>query len=532
MSTEPLQQNASQQPEQTTSLQSTDVLIVGAGPTGLMLGLWLARLGVRFRIIDQKPGITRESRALAVQARTLETYDMLGLGPQALSQGRQAKAINLWSERKHIGRVGFEAIGKGLSPHPYIFILGQDKNERLLLDALEACGQQVEWNTRLQGLEQDSDYVRLQLEQPAGHSQSLQARYVCGCDGASSSLRHLLGIGFPGGTYSNRFYVADTRISGAIKEGELNLCFNRNRFQAFFPMPGPGRFRIVGIVPPRLQEQPELHFKDIEGDIENNFEVKIQECSWFSSYRVHHRVAEQFQSGRAFLLGDAGHIHSPAGGQGMNTGLMDASNLGWKLAAVIKGQCEPRLLESYAAERMPFARALVGMTDRAFGLATNPKSNWLRTWLIPQLFKLGSRSYSLRRQLFATLSQTRIRYRSSPLAQNAEQLRPLHSLLHSGDRLPWVASGDGSNFEALKSLRPQIHVYGKLTEEIEAFAKAHPAWPLERFEYSPEARKKGLLEGAFYFVRPDGYLAYLSEHFDPEAFRNYLKESWGWRLPL
>jgi 2-polyprenyl-6-methoxyphenol hydroxylase-like FAD-dependent oxidoreductase len=507
----------------------TPLLIVGAGPTGLMLAGWLARLGVHPLVIDKKSGVTRESRALAVQARTLETYDALGIVERALPQGVRVAAVNVLLRQRRVGRLMLGEIGSGLSPYPYVFIMSQDKTEQLLLQHYLEHGGQVRWETSLAGLEQDDGGVVAELRQADGRAETVRVGYVCGCDGAGSAVRQALGIEFAGGTYAQRFFVADVRGTFPTVAGELSIWLGAQNFLAFFPMPGEDRYRIVGVVPAGLVDRHELTFEEIRPEIERDSDMRVSETFWFSTYSVHHRVAESFRRGRAFLLGDAGHVHSPVGGQGMNTGLMDASNLGWKLAAVLRGEANEQLLASYEPERMPFARLLVNTTDRAFSAVASP-SRWvrlLRSGVAPATLTLGARLPQVRRALFGLVSQTRINYYDSPLSRGAA------GGVRAGDRLPWVrwragVNQDGSNYDALRLLTPHLQVYGPVAPAVEQWASQHPEWPLAPMPWAPEAARAGFRPGACYVVRPDGYVAYASPHFDGAELQTYLRDIWGW----
>lgn len=504
---------------------NTDVLIVGAGPTGLMLAGWLARAGVSARVIDKKDGPTRESRALGVQARTMEVYDQLDLGKRALSRGIKATGINIWLRRRTVARLDFGRIGHELSPHQYIFILGQDKNEALLYDHLREHGGDVEWRTELTALEQDATGVTATLRRSDGKPETVGARYVCGCDGAHSAVRRLLGIEFLGGTNVGRFFVADVTATGAVAERELSLCLDDERYQFVFPMPGKNHYRIIGVVPPRLLEREDLTFEDVRSETERRFGMRVAQTHWFATYRVHHRVAQDFRRERAFLLGDAGHIHSPLGGQGMNTGLMDATNLAWKLAAVLRGQANDGILDTYGPERQPFARSLVNTTDRAFGIIfkSGPLAQVLRTRIVPILITLASRVPALRRRIFLVMSQTRVQYHDSPLS------RGMAGRVRAGDRLPWAPLASGSNYDALRDLRPQLHVYGPVPPEARAWAERRPDFPLRHFPFAQEAVRAGFQESAAYLVRPDGYVGYAAARLDPTDLDAHLDDAWDWR---
>ena len=418
----------------------TDVLIVGAGPTGLMLANQLARRGVRIVIIDRHSGPAQQSRAIAVQARTLEIYSKMGIIDKALELGIPATGANMWANGKWTARIPLGDIGKSLSPFPFVLQLGQDDNERIMGAKLRDYGIDVQWSTELIAFEQHPDYVDATIKQPDGSTRKIRAAWVAGCDGARSAVRELSGITFPGAPYEHTFFVADTEATGPMKPGELNIYLWQDGFHLFFPMKGRDRWRVIGILPKSLRARNDLKFEDLTSDIrrEAGAELSFKECSWFSTYRIHHRCAERFRDRRCFLLGDAAHIHSPAGGQGMNTGLQDAYNLGWKLALVVKGQADAPLLDSYEKERIPVAQGLLRTTDRLFTLVVSDSwvAGLLRTRVLAKIIALVMRIKRVRTLAFRTISQIGIRYRTSPLSQmlaNLPEGAPL-----AGDRFPWV----------------------------------------------------------------------------------------------
>src|SRR5882724_10686826 len=352
-------------------MPQTDVLIIGAGPTGLVLALWLAKLGVNVRIVDKtaEPGTT--SRALAVQARTLELYWQLDLADAVVERGHKVPAVNLWVKGEPATRLSFDTVGSDLTPYPFLQIFPQDQHERLLIARLEALGVSVERLTELVRFDDEGDRVTAHLRGPEGREEACEASFIAGCDGARSIVRETIGTGFPGGTYRQIFYVADDEAAGPALDGELHVDLDEADFLAVFPLAGEGRARLIGTVRDERADHAEtLKFEDISSPAIEHLKVQVKKVNWFSTYHVHHRVAEHFRKGRAFLLGDAAHIHSPAGGQGMNTGIGDAINLAWKLAAVLAGRAPEGVLDTYEAERIGFARRLVATTDRVFSFAT------------------------------------------------------------------------------------------------------------------------------------------------------------------
>src|SRR5262245_33452694 len=339
------------------SQQTVDVLIVGAGPTGLVLALWLTRLHVRVRVVDKATEAGTTSRALAVQARTLEFYSQIGLADAVVASGRRMEAANLWVAGRQVARAPLGAMGAGISPFPYALIYPQDEHERLLIDRLADAGVEVERQIELTGFEQTSDGVLARIARPDGTSEICEARYIAGCDGAHSSVRDTLKIGFPGGTYEHLFYVADVSAHGAVMNGELHAALDSTDFLAVFPLKDDGHARLIGTIRSEAEPAREpLSWGDVSTRVMKWLRIDVERVHWFSTYRVHHRVADRFAADRAFLLGDAAHIHSPVGGQGMNTGIGDAVNLAWKLAAVVHGRAEASILDTYEPERISFAR--------------------------------------------------------------------------------------------------------------------------------------------------------------------------------
>ena len=502
-------------------MTEVEVLIVGAGPTGLNLALWLTRLGVAVRIIDKTAGPGTTSRALAVQARTLEFYRALGLADQVAAAGHKVGAMRLWVNARPAAQVDLQDIGKGLGPYDQLFVFPQDEHEALLVEALSALGVTVERNTELMAFTDDGDSVRAVLENADGVQDMCEARFLAGCDGARSKVRQTLDVGFPGGTYSQLFYVADVDAEGPAVDGNLNIDLDESDFLAVFPMKGQGRVRLIGTVRgERAARGDTLTFEDVSDRAIEHLGLKVGKVNWFSTYHVHHRVSPIFRRGRAFLLGDAAHIHSPAGGQGMNTGIGDAVNLSWKLAAVLKGRASMRLLATYEPERIGFARRLVATTDRIFSLASSPGkvAERLRTLLLPSVAPTLMSLEAVRKFMFRTVSQMVVNYRHGPLSAGAA------GEVWGGDRLPWVSFENGAdNFEPLRSLDWQVHVYGDVPIGVRAACEMRKL-PLHAFEWRSDIRKAGLKKGAVYLVRPDGYVALADPVGDANRLIRYLDE--------
>jgi 2-polyprenyl-6-methoxyphenol hydroxylase-like FAD-dependent oxidoreductase len=486
-----------------------------------VLALWLTRLGVRVRVIDKtaEPGTT--SRALAVQARTLELYGQIGLADEIVERGRRIAAANLWVAGRPVARAVFGDMGVGISPYPYALVFPQDKHERLLIERLAKVGVQVQRRTELLHFEDASGRVLARLKRSDGTLEMCEAAYLAGCDGARSAVREALNIGFPGGTYTHLFYVADVEASGAATNGELHVALDRTDFLAVFPLKGEGRARLVGTVRDDAEHQPEnLSWGDVSKRVIEWMRIDVARVNWFSTYRVHHRVADRFREGRAFLLGDAAHIHSPVGGQGMNTGIGDAVNMAWKLAAVLHGRANAAILDSYETERIAFARRLVATTDQAFTGVTSAgaTARALRLRIVPFLIPSLFAFKAARRFMFRTISQTTVNYRGGMLSEGRA------GRLRGGDRLPWVKGESGGldddNFAPLKSLDWQVHVYGAAGPEIRTICEQRRL-PLHVFGWQSDMGRSGLRRDAVYLVRPDGYVAMVDHEGRAEALTSY-----------
>lgn len=516
--------------------------MVGAGPTGLVLALSLTRAGVAVRLVDRRAGVGRESRALDVQARTLELYRQLGVAEAVVAAGVRVEQLVVREHGRAVVSLDVRRFGRGLSPYPFTLSCPQDDHEAVLVAALAAAGVAVEWRTELVTLQDLGDRVQVRLSGPDGAAEEATFGYLGGCDGMGSTVRRELGVPFPGSTSDQSYFVADVTATGpAITpagwsgpgrtprdgRGTFSFCLSRDDFMLVVPARRSGTHRLIGLVPAgtRHAEVPDgrgaVAFDAIAGVVERATDTTVQTCHWFSTYQVSHRVADRFRSGRAFLLGDAAHVHSPLGGQGMNTGIADAANLGWKLAAVVQGRAGPALLDSYEPERRPFAQALVATTDRLFGVIAGAGAGHrlargvLFRVLLPGLLRLPP----TRTAVCLQVAQLRVRYRSSALSRGAA------GRVRGGDRLPFVPFGvelgEGhDNFEPLGSLDWQLHVYGVVRPELRACAVAL-GLAVHELPWSPRAGSVGLRRDAGYLVRPDGYVALADPGQRPEELGAY-----------
>src|SRR5215211_5521786 len=437
---------------------NTDIIIIGAGPTGLSLACQCIRYGIDFVVVEKNEGVTPFSKAIGVQARTLEIYDQIGLAQPAIERGTIAKRVRLIEGGEIRGEMHLANFGKDLSQYPYMLMLEQSKNEELLYEFVRSHGRDVRWNTELENFSQDETGVTAQIKTPSGESETIRGKFLVGCDGASSLVRQALGLTFGGSTFERLFYVADARVDWDFPHDALHVCLAKEVFVAFFPMPGENRYRVVGTFPESKNEKDgEVVYEEIEREIKEQAKLKLEmsDVRWFSLYKVHSRRVNKFSKGRCFLAGDSAHIHSPAGAQGMNTGIQDAYNLAWKLALVVKGGASEKLLDTYNEERLANAQRLLESTDRMFELAAG--SNWLlsfiRTTIFPPVAGFIASLEAVSKRIFPLISQIGINYRKASLSQHTDDES---DNVKAGDRLPYFLLDGQSIFEKLKE--PKFHL--------------------------------------------------------------------------
>jgi 2-polyprenyl-6-methoxyphenol hydroxylase-like FAD-dependent oxidoreductase len=478
----------------------TDVLVVGAGPTGLMLANCLARLGVSAMLIDGKAGPTRESRALGVQARTMELYDQVGMVDRVLERATPARGVVPGFRGTAFRAVSLPELGAKVSPFPRMYVLEQSANEELLVGNLERLGGGVRWNSPLLGLEVLNEPRPVRAVVAGG---VVRARFCVGTDGTSSLVRKLRGIAFEGETNPYTFFVLDgVGVKGVVPE-HINVRMAPVDFLLAFPMGGDNA-RLLGVI--RNPSDETVAEEQVRPRLSEVFSVTYDRARWFSTYRVHHRVAAAFRDGPFFLAGDAAHVHSPVGAQGMNTGMQDAHNLACKLGDVLAGRASERSLDRYEAERRPVARRLVSTTDRIFGAVTSEAgiARFARGRVVPVAGRIAVRAVPrlpLASRLFSYLSQTRIHYWMSADAEGAARGRRGRVV---GRRLKWT----GENFACLRSFTWQVHAYSPALRSAAEATAARLGIDVHVFAFPgfSELRRDRL-----YLVRPDGFVAAASD---------------------
>jgi 2-polyprenyl-6-methoxyphenol hydroxylase-like FAD-dependent oxidoreductase len=510
----------------------TEVLIIGAGPTGLSLAAQFVRYGVDFIIVDQKEGVTELSKALAVHARTLEIYDQIGLADEAVGRGAIIHKAAMINDGKIRVELDFTDFGQNLSPFPFVLTLEQSKNERLIYEFLQNNGVEVWWQTKLESLEQDDSGVTAAVKSANGERQTVTAKYVVGCDGAGSQTRHFLNLNFEGETDARLFYVADVEMETALNHETLHAVFGSDAFVLLFPMEGEKHWRLVGNLPEFVENEHEnFDYEEVEKKVKAiaQMPLDITNVRWFSTYKVHTRHAETFSNGRGFLAGDAAHIHTPAGGQGMNTGIQDAYNLAWKLTFVLKHNAAASLLDSYNEERLANAKRLLRTTDEAFELITGEE--WylklLRDNVLPNLAKFVLRFDSAKQFIFPLISQIGINYRNGFLSGVTSE----YFKVKTGDRMPYFQIEGAGIYDKLRE--PKLHFlifsdgqndFQTLRTEIEAghadliVCETLPLYP-KVTEIFGRSETFGVL------LRPDNHIGFFAAENNPAELNRYLSEN-------
>jgi 2-polyprenyl-6-methoxyphenol hydroxylase-like FAD-dependent oxidoreductase len=541
----------------------TAALVIGAGPVGLTLACELLRHGVPCRVIEQNEGPTplSQSRALAIQARTLEALENVGATEHILAQGRKVHGISGYHAGRRIVHLTFDLDALDTF-YPFIFTLPKGQTERVLIDVLKSRGGAVEWRTHLTGLQSD-DFARAKLSGPGGRERKIRARWLIGCDGARSSVRQALDLPFHGAEYDETFYLADVRIDWEQPDDEATVMLDKKIQVGAFPMPHPRRWRLVDASGTVGTDDPAQAVERFQSLLNSHGfpNARVSEPHWVSSFRIHRRVVDRFRVGSCLLAGDAAHIHSPAGGQGMNTGIRVACNLAWKLGLVhARVARDPDgLLDSYDAERRPIALDVLRGTDLVTRAVTvrSPLLESLRDRLASFLSEFDF----VRQRVAVGISELGVNYRRSPIvAEDGPGAIDLHAFPgpRAGDRVPDVAldpvANDGMTrlFDHLRGTghhlllfagdhpSADVHVnLGALARQVQDRAGA---WIEPQIVIGAASRpgalswdgrvildlnrtlhhRFGASGTCLYLIRPDGYVGYRSEPAHAERLWAYL----------
>jgi 2-polyprenyl-6-methoxyphenol hydroxylase-like FAD-dependent oxidoreductase len=544
-----------------TSNNEVDILVVGAGPTGLVMAAEGIRHGMRCRIIDKSSAPSDKSKALAVQARTLEVFQAMNteIVEEALTCGQPMHNIDAYADNRLIARMKFDGLD---SPYPFPLILEQSETERIIYKHLKGLGLEIERESELLNFKQDEESVIATICHPGGYQEILRTTWLVGCDGAHSTVRHLLGLPFDGAPYEEEFVLADLRINWTVPSAQGYFFFSNRGVLGVLPMNGEKRYRLIAsrdksalsnYANPSLKEMRKLF------NLRVPLHAELNDPLWLTTFRLHRRIVPKLRVGRVFLAGDAAHIHSPAGGQGMNTGIQDAFNLAWKLALTKKGTGRPILLDSYHEERYPIAKAVLRGTNLLFRIffSTGP----LVIKLVKIIATLVLNRGWFQRQFRNSISELNINYRYSPIVKDcASGFFKFKLNLSAGDRAP---DGSvtvfpnkintslfdllrGTRFTALifcginsdlKSCRNLVNIaraiQDKYSQNINVYlilASSIIFDDLDSYDfmlldsdnnlhYKYKARSNCL-----YLVRPDGYIGFRSQPLNTKYLENYLSK--------
>jgi len=515
-------------------MDGAEVLVVGAGPTGLTLASVLADGGVNVRLIDARPGPVDESRAAIVHVRTLEAWQQLGIADTAIARGIPVREVSVHVAGRPLVRFPLTVpeSGRESGAFAHALALPQNETERILAAAFERRDGRIAWRTRLLGLEQHADGVTAVVRDPAGAVREILARYAVGADGSRSLVRRAAGIEAHGGSYAPTAFLADVGLDPPPPAGVVHLNLAKGGFVGILAL-GPGRFRLFGA----LSQSYAARFDAVERvdpttlqrwfDEYFGVSARISGIGWTSTYRIHHRLAERFRADRVFLAGDAAHIHAPAGGQGMNLGIGDAMNLGWKLVATIRGHARPALLDTYEAERRKVAETVLRNADRGFELeaSDNRLLELFRRTVAPVVIRALVRLPVAQRMVFRLFAQTWITYRTSALATQHPKCT---AGLHAGDRI----APDLLGIDVGVSRHRALLVSGEAVPDaldrlIRRFLPADPVITID--PHSPRGRRlAGEGPDRIILARPDGHAAYVGPPGDLTALGEYLDR---WYVP-
>jgi 2-polyprenyl-6-methoxyphenol hydroxylase-like FAD-dependent oxidoreductase len=489
-----------------------DVLIAGAGPTGLAMAAELARYGVSVRAIDKAPQRTDKSKAIVIWSRTLELMDSMGCSQSFIDEGLKVTAANITAGAEKIGRIALDGIA---SPHPYALMLPQSDSERLLEQQLNACGAQLERSVELTRFTSTADEVISTLRHADGHEETVNSAWLIGCDGAHSVVRHQLGVEFTGSTMPSNWLLADLHLAGVPNPGEITVSWHKDGVLAIFPI-SSDRFRVIADVGgasgnAESSEQSDLTLQEVQHVLNQRGPegIKASNPVWLAYFHINERKVSDYRAGRVFLVGDAAHIHSPAGGQGMNTGIQDACNLAWKLALACHGTCAPEpLLGSYSVERSAVGDEVLKNAGRLTEVAI--LRGELKQSIRNHLLSLLLGFYPVRHIAADTLSELAIGYPKSPLTVDAGH--------HHGGPAAGARAPIHNNDEPIGAgNRPRFAFCSAPAEEASRLITRYP-------QLLEANARKPYEAGGLWLVRPDGYVGFAAKANAWDEAANYLDQ--------
>jgi 2-polyprenyl-6-methoxyphenol hydroxylase-like FAD-dependent oxidoreductase len=519
----------------------TDVFVVGAGPVGLVAGCELARRGVRVRVIDKLAQPTEQSRAIAVHARSLDMFDRMGIVDEMLSTGIKATAMQLYSGHSKLFRVPLGGVD---SAFPFTLTTAQTETERVLVEHLRSLGVTVERGVELAALSQDAQGAHLTLRHDDGSTERASASWVIGADGGHSMVRRLVGTKLAGSFVGERFLLGDVDAEHQLDLDSMHTFFSPDGPVVVLPM-RDGRMRFLAEVHDAPGTPLNMHpsQEELQAVIDKRIGgIRLLRSHWLTSFEIHHARVPAYRWGRVFLAGDAAHIHSPAGGQGMNTGMQDAFNLAWKLAAAIRGEAGDTLLDSYEAERIPVADGVITFTDRltkAGTLSGVPRR--IRNMLI----RVVSHVPAARRAMADTAEEVNVSYKNGPLA-SGRRLR--NAKVTAGEHFPHVVDAAiQKQLSAVCGVQNTGHVVltvaaGQVapaagghgpTQVLVTASETEPATPVAGYDTviaDPDglvAQRFGLKNGGRIVIRPDGYIGAVASLDDTTTVAGYFAKVRG-----
>lgn len=521
----------------------TEVLIIGAGPTGLMMACQLWRCGVKLRILDKQQDRAHESRAFAIQAKSMEIFQNLGIAEEFLKLARSNVDFAFFINGKKQIEINFQHFQHQDTPFPSVYFLSQTETERILIEFLEKKAIYIERQKELITFTQDIKCVQATIKDNiAGSAEKINCAYIIGCDGAHSSIRHTLNFSFEGNAYPQIFNLVDASIEWPYSRNKFLFFLGKNGVFVHIPLTEQISRIMLAKRAGHAEEKlstPNLVELEHLASVLTQVPVKLVNPIWISQFRLHHRGVIKYYQNRAFLVGDAAHIHSPVGGQGMNTGIQDGTNLAWKLALVLKKGISDKLLDTYEAERHPVGKILLKTTDQFFSLLTAKGYfiSKLQNWLLPFVITFLFSKKNLEKRLFWFMSQLNIHYAKNSF--NYEVIEKSHQVLKGGPgpgyRAPNAPANSSSLFK-LVSHKPFNILYfetkkeqtDKHIEKINVFIKNNRDWmQVHVFVLSPANqllfKRYGVISSAMYVVRPDGYIGFRINSNNYFLLEKYLK---------